>query len=237
MKRLFAAIAACLLLGMPVPSGAQDATTGAKMIVGWEAVGRLNISGRYMCTGAMVAPDLVVTAAHCVYDARTGQRIEPSTIRFDAGLNGNRAKAARSVTKVVVHPEYQFQHQDDGQMGRDIAVLRLDRPISRQMITPFELAAQPARGAAVDVMSYSLTQKNRPNLEKNCRVLARQALAVVMTCQVDFGASGAPVFDVTSGQAPRLVSVISSKAAMGNTPVSIGTSFDRTLLAMMRSAS
>ncbi|APG45637.1 trypsin-like serine peptidase [Phaeobacter porticola] len=237
MKRIFAAFAACFLFGMPNGAAADDPQSSVKSVVGWEAVGRLNISGRSMCTGALVAPDLVVTAAHCVYNPETGRKVNPERIRFEAGLNGNRAKAARSVTKTVVHPSYQYQKHGDTQLGSDIAILRLDRPISRQMIQPFELANRPARGATVEVLSYSGAQQNRPNLEQDCYVLARQEHVVVMTCRVDFGASGAPVFDVVPGRMPRLVSVISAKAEMGNRRVSIGTSFDRTVLAMMRSAS
>ncbi|MFV1493715.1 trypsin-like serine protease [Phaeobacter sp. JH18-32] len=237
MKRIFAAFAACLLFGMPDSSAAEDPQSSITSVIGWEAVGRLNISGRNMCTGALVAPDLVVTAAHCVYNPDTGRQIDPTSIRFEAGLNGRHAKAARSVTKAVVHPSYEYQPLGDSQLGSDIAILRLDRPISRNMIQPFELANRPARGASVEVLSYSMAQQNRPNLEQNCHVLARQAQVVVMTCRVDFGASGAPVFDVVPGRMPRLVSVISAKAAMGNRRVSIGTSFDQTVLAMMRSAS
>ncbi|ATG34336.1 MULTISPECIES: serine protease [Phaeobacter] len=237
MKRILAAFAACLLLGMPDSAAAEEPQTSITSVVGWEAVGRLNISGRNMCTGALVAPDLVVTAAHCVYDPVTGRQVDPTSIRFDAGLNGRRAKAARSITKTVVHPSYQYGQPGDSQLGNDIAILRLDRPISRKMIQPFELANRPARGASVEVLSYSMAQQNRPNLEQNCHVLARQAQILVMTCRVDFGASGAPVFDVAPGRMPRLVSVISAKAAVGNRRVSIGTSFDRTVIAMMRSAS
>ncbi|MEM8798570.1 MAG: trypsin-like serine protease, partial [Pseudomonadota bacterium] len=43
---------------------------------GWEAVGKLNIDGRGFCTGALIAPDIVLTAAHCLYDKETGARID-----------------------------------------------------------------------------------------------------------------------------------------------------------------
>ena len=37
----------------------------------WDAIGQVNVSGHRMttrCTGTLVAPNLVVTAAHCVMD-------------------------------------------------------------------------------------------------------------------------------------------------------------------------
>jgi hypothetical protein len=55
-------------------------------------------------------------------------------------------------------------------------------------------------------------------------VLGRQAGTLVLDCDVDFGSSGAPVFDFSTG-VPRIVSVVSAKAMMaGDVRVSLGTS-------------
>ena len=67
-------------------------------------------------------------------------------------------------------------------------------------------------------------------------MLARQAETLVMTCRVEFGASGAPVLAVVPGQAPRIVSVVSAKAAMGSKRVSIGTALDQTMQMLIRRA-
>ncbi len=234
MRLMLAIVAACLSLGMS--NGAEAETRRASSLPGWEAVGRLNIAGKYMCTGTLIASNLVLTAAHCVYDARTGRRVTPSGIRFEAGLDGRNFKAARTVAKAVVHPSYEFKASGRVQLGHDIAVLRLSSPISQSEIRPFSMSALASQGSSVNVLSYSYHHATRPNLERGCQVLSRRTRTVVMSCRVDFGASGAPVLEMVPGQAPKIVSVISSKAAMGQRPVSIGTTLDSTLQAMMRAA-
>ena len=236
MKRLIAVAVAYLLASMPSGARAGDPQFGARSLPGWEAVGRLNISGRNMCTGSLIAPNLVLTAAHCLYDPASGRAIDPTTIKFEAGLMGRRAKAARNIAKAVVHPGYRHSKRGDSLMGSDIAVLRLSRPISSNEIQPLRMSLNAARGDSVGVLSYNFTHATRPNLERSCEVLAKQRTTLVMSCLVDFGASGAPVLQVIPGHLPRLVSVISAKAAMGSRRVSIGTALDSTLWHLMQQA-
>ncbi len=121
-------------------------------------------------------------------------------------------------------------------MGSDIAVLRLSRPINSNEIQPLRMSLNAARGDSVGVLSYNFTHATRPNLERSCEVLAKQRTTLVMSCLVDFGASGAPVLQVIPGHLPRLVSVISAKAALGSRRVSIGTALDSTLWRLMQQA-
>ncbi|MFS4580550.1 trypsin-like serine peptidase [Phaeobacter sp. C3_T13_0] len=236
MRHFIRLIAAAFVASTTLSVSAEAQSAGVRAIQGWEAVGRLNIAGRNMCTGSLIAPNLVLTAAHCLYNPQTGQAVNPRNIKFEAGLNGRRAKASRRVVKAVIHPGYRHKWSSRSEAGSDIAVLRLNRPISGSQIRPFVLAAAPTPGESVDVLSYTVNHASRPARERDCRILSTRSETLVTSCRADYGASGSPVLQMRPGHSPMLVSVISAKAQMGRKRVSLATTFDRSLRALMRRA-
>ncbi|MFB9148643.1 trypsin-like serine peptidase [Roseovarius ramblicola] len=225
MLRTFALLALLALVATPL--AAQDSRLerldAGDAARAWEAVGRLELAGRGFCTGALVAPDLVLTAAHCLHDRATGKRIDPARIEFKAGWRNGRAAAYRTVSRAVLHPDYRFDGDVTADRVRnDVALLELHHPIRNTRVTPFETDRRPRKGQRIGVVSYARDRAEAPSLQQECNVMARQQGVLVMSCDVDFGASGAPVFSFDGGRA-RIVSVVSAMAEVEGRKVSLGT--------------
>lgn len=200
---------------------------------GWDAVGRLDLGKKGFCTGALITPTLVLTAAHCLFDKGSGARIAPDEIEFLAGWRNGRAAAYRKVKRAIPHPEYVYGgHERLGRVAYDLALIELDQAIRLPSIVPFATEARPETGDEVGVVSYAQDRAEAPSLQEVCHVLERQTGVLVLSCNVDFGSSGAPIFSIRGGVA-RIVSVVSAKAEYEGRKVALGTTLDAPLSELM----
>lgn len=191
----------------------------AEEAASFRGVGRLNIAGSRFCTATLVAPDVIVTAAHCLFHPLTGARVADRELRFVAGYRVRDRAALRRVTRTVVDPGYAFEARATyAGVGTDLALGRLDRPVP-EAVTPFATAAL-GNGPPLAIVSYGQDRPHAPSIETPCGIVERTGPVLALDCAVTYGASGSPLFQ-GEGADLRLVGVVSAMGGLIRPPVNV----------------
>ncbi|MFH0901078.1 MAG: S1 family peptidase, partial [Pseudomonadota bacterium] len=111
----------CIAEPEPEIASQASAILGGNVDTGDPAVVFLAIgrgSTQSGCSGSLIAPDVVLTAAHCVEQASEVQVYFGSNM---TGVSDPTYRGDRGVAKILIHPDWNGNHAN----GRDLAVLRL----------------------------------------------------------------------------------------------------------------
>lgn len=232
-----ALVAATLLVSMALPAqaekiilpgiiGADEREAKESDAWPWIAIGRVNKSGSGHCTGTLVAPDLVVTASHCLLNKRTGRMHRPESMKFVAGYDRGDYRAVRDVVEFAF-PDcgaYPAPIRRVDKLAFDVAVLRLAEPI--EDIKPLDIGSAPDR-AASDPLFLAGYQQDRPfmlSVHSQCSLkhTASSDYLLAHECDATRGASGGPLMAEQSG-AWTIVGVhVASIGSAKNKPSALG---------------
>lgn len=209
-------------------------------LFGWEAVGRIEIGSNGYCTGVLIAPRLVLTAAHCIY-SRQGDLVDATDLTFRAGLRDGTSIAERTVARAVAHPGYEpGRGYGADNIRHDAALLELGEPIPSALANPFVLHQGGSDGQRVSVVSYGQGRDEALSWQRDCGQLWHGKGLIAFDCDITYGSSGAPVF-VRDGSRTRILTLVSGGNMNDGTPVAYGmklpplvAELKRTLRAMPR---
>jgi secreted trypsin-like serine protease len=155
MIKLRPLVAAALALAL-LPASASAVVGGQNASRPYPHMAILKQDGSFVCGASLIAPDFVLTAAHCVVDSRDFKTpLAPSRLSFTLGTTNVSSSGGETIgaSEVVVHERFTGDASD----GFDVALVRLSRSSAQAPIRIASPATQRATwpgGARAWVIGY-----------------------------------------------------------------------------------
>ncbi|HTI01173.1 MAG TPA: serine protease [Acidisoma sp.] len=163
----------------------------------WRALGRVQTELGTRCTGFLIAPALVMTAAHCLYRPVTGHYVQPNSVHFLLRYDHGRFAGHATAITFVISPGYD-PTEELSSLGLDRAFLTLDHAVGTEADTVRFAPTLPPRGATIATGGYNRDHDEVLEIG-TCHLLGYRAdlgghRLIQDDCPGEPGSSGAALF-------------------------------------------
>jgi protease YdgD len=179
----------------------------------WNAVAKVQTNIGEHCSGVLIAPSVVLTAAHCLYNPRTRALLRPISLHVLFGYQRADYRWHREVARITVGPGFDGAKRQP--QPEDWARLDLSEPVP---MPPLAVATGIASaGMAVALAGYNQDRAQLLIADLACHVLRVGALPggarfLAHDCAATRGTSGAPLLTKNERWAVLGINIAAGKA-------------------------
>lgn len=190
----------------------------------WQAaIGELTSHGADLhCSAVLVAPDVIATAAHCLYLETTKRAASPYDLIFRPNLGALRAlPPSRGTAYIAKGGEIRLGNLRNEDVSKDWVLVRISPPVTA--VQPIAAAGLPIAGMLKMIRSgnrlvvagYGNGANDSLKVSEDCRLLSQKELGLFpddtwlqLDCVIRIGGSGGGIILLDGAGQPALIGLI-----------------------------